>query len=225
MEEVQTQTSEVKEPNLEEQKPAVAEQVEQSQDVEAENSQLPTEEPDKQTDATLLELEEVLKGLPPEDVLKFQREISAELKQNLFTGEIGDLFNKYKPTLSREEQVKHVADLLRGNKKPTETAKPIERDNAMEQELLTAKIKLELVRQGVGEDYLEDATIVALSKVKNTDELEKCKSIAERFSSLSHRVPPQEVHSTIPVGEREKDMTEGEKAVAFLKSRNPKGFK
>lgn len=227
MEEIQTPTSEVKEPELEEQKPAEAEQVDANQDQAAANSQLPTEESQTDTNATLLELEEVLKGLEPSEVLKFQREISAELGQNLFEGEIGELFKKYKPNLTREQQVKNVADLLRGNKKTEETAKPTGGVEDKEQELLTAKIKLELYKKGVSEEYLEDATTIALTKIKSDAELEKCGEIATRYAKLSTKpiAPRQDTQTTIPVGERDKDMTEGEKAVAFLKKLNPKGYK
>lgn len=226
MEEIQTKTSEVKEPELEEQKSAEAEQVDANKEQVAENSQPPKEEPQTETNPALIELEEVLRGLEPNEVLKFQREISAELGQNLFEGEVGELFKKYKPNLTREQQVKNVADLLRGNKKTEETAKITEGLDDKGQELLTAKIKLELYRKGVDDEFLEDATTIALTKIKSEEELDKCGEIASRYAKLNHtQSPRQETQRTVPVGERERDMTEGEKAVAFLKKLNPKGFK
>lgn len=226
MEEIQTQTSEVKEPDLEEPKSEMAEQIEENQEKDVGNSQ-PQEEK-TETDTTLLELEEVLKGLKPDEVLKFQREISAEIGQNLFEGEIGELFKKYKPNLTKEEQVKNVADLLKGKKTATETAKSTEVENSTEKELLTTKIKFELYKKGVSEEFLEDATTIALTKIKSETELDKCGEIATRYAKLNQPVKSQtipESQKTIPVGERDKDMTEGEKAVAFLKKLNPKGYK
>ncbi len=227
MEEVQTQESEVKEPNLEEPKSEMAEQIEEEKEEAVVNSQ-PQEEK-TETDTTLLELEEVLKGLEPGEVLKFQREISAELGQNLFEGEIGELFKKYKPSLTKEEQVKNVADLLKGKKTATETAKPTEMENSIEKELLTEKIKFKLFKNGVSEEFLEDATTIALTKIKNETELDKCEEIATRYAKLNQPVKSQtiipESQKTIPIGEHEEGLTEGEKAVRFLKKLNPKGFK
>lgn len=225
--EIQTQTSEVKEPDTEEQKADEAVAAKQDSEKVAEDSQPSKEEPKTETNSILLELEEVIKGLDPGEVLKFQREISAELGQNLFEGEIGELFKKYKPNLTREQQVKNVADLIRSNKKTEETAKEPEVDNSLKQELLTTKIKLELYKKGVSEDFIDDATTVALSKIKDESELEKCGEIAGRYSKLKAilNTYPQDTQKTITVGEREKDMTEGEKAVAFLKKLNPKGYK
>lgn len=233
MEEVQTtQTSEVKESEVVEQNTAEAVADEQNDVKEVSDSQTQEIKEDEKIDehkAVMLQIEDVLKSLEPDEVLKYQRELSAETGENLFEGEIGDLFKKYKPTLNREQKVKNVAELIKSNKKTDTATKPIEKDMGLEQELLTAKIKLQLFQNGVSNEYLEDATIVALSKIKDSSELEKCKEIAVRYSGLKSKenaeVPQRDTHTSIPVGERDQDMTEGEKAVAFLKKLNPNGYK
>lgn len=196
---------------------------------QAEDNSQPQQQSDPKETAAMLELEEILKGLEPDDVLKYQRELSAEMGENLFEGEIGDLFKKYKPQLTREQKVKSMASLLKSDKPAVESAKTTQQDEGIKRELLEAKIKLELISNGVSKDYLDDAATVAMAKIKDANNLDACKEIATRYSVLSkarnETIPTPPPRTSIVVGENKDEMSEGEKAVAFLKKRNPNGFK
>ena len=175
----------------------------------------------------LLELEETLKTLPPEEVLKYQRELSIEMKENLFQGEIGELFKKYKPKSpqNRQDKVKNVARLMKNSKKTDIQPNPIEKGSEdLKAELLKSKIELELVKQGISQEFLEDASIIAMAKIKDVNELEKCKEIADKFSQFSHQGPTMQ-RTSISVGGGNKELTDAEKAIQFLKKKFPKGYK
>lgn len=174
----------------------------------------------------LIELEETLKTLPPEEVLKYQRELSIEMKENLFQGEIGELFKKYKPKSpqNRQDKVKNVARLMKSNKKADVQSNLTQNGNDnLKTELLKSKIELELVKQGVSQEYLEDASIIAMAKIKDVSELAKCKDIANRFSQIAQQSTMQ--RTSISVGEGNKELTDAEKAIQFLKKKFPKGYK
>lgn len=175
----------------------------------------------------LMELEETLKTLPPEEVLKYQRELSIEMKENLFQGEIGELFKKYKPKTpqNRQDKVKNVARLMKNNKKTDIQPNLTQNGNEnLKTELLKSKIELELVKQGVSQEFLEDASIIAMAKIKDVSELDKCKDIANRFSQISHQGPTMQ-RTSISVGGGNKELTDAEKAIQFLKKKFPKGYK
>lgn len=186
-------------------------------------------------DATaMLELEETLKSLPAEEVLRYQRELSAEMGENLFEGPIGELFKKYKPALNdRQTKVKNVANLMKNSKKPenqsvakTNKTESEEISN-LRNENLKSKIQLELIRNGVSDEFLEEATLVAQAKVKDVKDIAKVTDIASKFAKFSsnQRVVPQIQKTSIEIGGKSEELTPGQKAVKFLRSRNPNGYK
>jgi len=190
------------------------------------------------SEAALFEIEETLKGLDPKEVLQFQRELSAERGENLFVGKVGELFNKYKPKATeRAEKVKSLAAALKQADKPASTPTPAPAPIPQEtvkgnepnpnEELLKAKVELELIKNGVSNDFLEEATIVAMSKVKSLNELSKVNEVANKFAKFGKTgdapaIPPR---TSVGIGEHKDEMTEGEKAVAYLRSKNPNGWK
>lgn len=188
--------------------------------------------------AEYAELEEVLKTLKPEDVLRYQRELSTEMKANLFNGDIGKIFAKYKPSVAETGKVKEMAELLKKQvppKEPKTKAKaevkkpdpkePVPATTSANDELLKTKIELELLKQGVSAEFLEEATIVASAKVKSIADLAKIGEVSAKFIGLTKLPQPPQSKVGVAVGEQKRDLTEGQKAVEFLRSKNPKGFK
>lgn len=191
-------TTTINETTLPETNPPAAEQPTAAQESDKESAK----EPATDNADALAKIEEALKVLPPEEVQKYQRELSVSMKQNLFEGEFGKLFNKYK-----------------------EPEKPSKSDEAFKNELLNKDIELALVKAGVSEDFIEEALIVARAKIKDASELSKVKDVAAKFVTLKATAPQIPDKTSIEIGEKKEDLTDGEKAVAFLRSRNPKGFR
>lgn len=197
----------------------------------ATDSQATKPEAETISQAAMFEIEETLKELDPNDVLKFQRELSAERGQNLFIGKIGELFNKYKPKATeRSDKVKSLAAMLKQADKPAlapttqQTVKGNEPN--LNTELLQAKVELELVKNGVPQEFLEEATIVAMSKVKSLGELSKASEVANKFAVLkTSSAPAVPSRTSVGIGENRQDMTEAEKTVAYLRNKNPNGWK
>lgn len=202
-----------------------AEENEQSKSEE--NS--PADQKISENEVAMLELEETLKSLKPEEVQRYQRELSAEMGENLFTGKIGELFKQYKPQYAeRKEKVKNVASLFKSKEKPQQETSAKTDEQNIKSELLKTKVELELVKQGVPATFLEEATIVALSKIKDASELDKLQDVSSKFAALNTKptvAEPIPAKTSVGIGDKKNDMTEGEKAIAFLKKLNPKGFK
>ena len=222
----QTPAVETEQPKAQE--PAKAEPVADSQATQTKGSAI--------NEAAMFEIEETLKGLDPKEVLQFQRELSAERGENLFVGKIGELFNKYKPKATeRTEKVKSLAAALKQADKtvtaPTPAPAPQETVKGDEpnpnEELLKAKVELELMKNGVSNDFLEEATIVAMSKVKSLDELSKVGEVANKFAKFNRTndTTPPLPRTSVGIGDHKDDMTVGQKAVAYLRSKNPRGWK
>lgn len=195
----------------------------------ANNSQATKPKVETISQAAMFEIEEVLKGLDPNEVLQFQRELSAERGQNLFSGEIGKLFSKYKPKATeRSDKVKSLAAMLRKSDKPAlvpEVQQTVKGDEP-NLELLKAKVELELVKSGVPQEFLEEATIVAMSKVKSLNELSKANEVANKFAKFkASGTVSTPLRTSVGIGDNRQAMTEAEKAVAYLRSKNPKGWK
>ena len=186
------------------------------------DSQAGTKPEVKEARLDLAKIEEEISKLPPEQVQEFQRNLSNKAKQNLFQGEVGELFKKYKSLVEKDDGASQQPQQQPQQPQAPDQSKEVE---ALREQLLKAKIENELIKHGVSGEFLEEATIVAQSKVKTEAELEKVKDISTKFSSLKQSAPPPPAQTSAVVGGGRRLINEGEAAVDFLKRLNPKGFK
>lgn len=185
------------------------------QEIEVKNDELNNDSstgvdsnPANKNDSEIEKLESVLKEIKPEDVKQFQRDLSKEIKTNLFDGAVSKIFEKYKPKETTDKNVE-----ISNN------------DSELKKELLKTKISLELVKNGVSDEYMEEAIIVAEAKIKSDTELNEVSNIAKKFSALGNKTSAPPTRTGIAIGDKTENLTAGEKAVQFLRRRNPAGFK
>ena len=178
-------------------------------------------------DDALIEIEKALQDTPPDEVELFQKELSKLLKVDLLTNpKASELFAKYKPT-TLGDKAQAVVDKL--TSKVEQPVEPMD----IQLELLKTRVELELLKNGCPQEWLEDAVILSLSKVKNASDLTSVKAVATKYAGIQDKQATTITTTTtmIPartsasIGEKKDDLTDGERAVAYLKKKYPKDFK
>jgi len=187
------------------------------------------------TQEALVEIEQALKDTPPDEVQLFQRELSKALKVDLFSDKGAvELFQRYSPERrARLAKVNEVVEKVAESEKRVTNKDKVITDNASSGTPSTTTINAdddtatELLRNGCPNDWLNDAVILAQSQVKSKDDLSAVKAIASRYASITanntQAILP--IRTSASIGEKAKELTDGERAVQHLRQKNPDGFK
>jgi|GEM_PF-5506610 len=194
-----------------------------------------TQEPESKQEPldtqALGEIENALKDMSPGEVVQFQRELSKALKLDLFADKGAKaLFDKYDPSVqARAEKAKAVVDKITADKKDAgdATAQPQATDTA--NELLRTKVELELLKSGCPQNWLDDAVVIAMNKVKDVKDLTAVKAIASKYAGINAsggqpNQPPMPTRTSAGIGDKGAEMTQSERDIAFLRKNNPEWF-
>lgn len=176
----------------------------------------------------LIEIEQALKDLDTDEIDVFRDELASLLGQDLLKDrKFVDLLDKYKPNVA-VDKAKLVVEKLDASKVDDVP----QHDYA--QELLRVKIENELLKNNCPKEWLDDAVVVALSKVKDKSDLSGVKEVAGRYSKLNSDNNTTHIHTNTTThtrtsasigGQNTRDLTDGERAVEYLRKKNPTMFK
>jgi hypothetical protein len=175
----------------------------------------------------------ILKDMKPEQVLKYQRDLSKQLGQDLFKGEIGKVFGQYaKPADELGNNLKDVVTQILATQpasatEPTtalnaeEQAKAQAKLEAEQQELYKNRVELELLRHGCPHEWLDHAITVAMAKTTTSD-LSAAIEVAKTYKDITSQVAqPPYARTSAGIGDNKQTLTEAERVIKNLAAKNP----